>query len=182
MIQSLRSYLVEKSAATSSLSHISKIISPDATKQVGLILTERLVNIPSEVIPPMYSMLVEEISWAVDDHEPYEFSDYIILSKTYSEVQPVVDDDQNPPQKKSKKSKQSQASCELFYLHPEDEVLHKYAEGHGDFAYTREEKGDAPDSKRAFHEFGILPRGHIVHIQASRFDGAVKAINEFLAP
>ena len=176
--------MIEKSAATSapsSLSHVTELLNPDSTKQVGLILTERLVNVPSEVIPPMYNMLLEEIQWAVEEHEPYEFSDYIILSKTYSEVQPVVDQDEDPPQKKSKKSKKRQPSRELFYFHPEDEALHKFAQGHGDFAYTRQGEGDAPDSKRAFQEFGIMPGGHLIHIPAARFEEAVKDLTQFLA-
>ena len=36
-------------------------------KHVGLVLSERLVNMPAQVVPPMYRMLQEELSWARDD-------------------------------------------------------------------------------------------------------------------
>lgn len=36
-------------------------------RHVGLVLSERLVNMPAQVVPPMYRMLQEELSWARDD-------------------------------------------------------------------------------------------------------------------
>jgi hypothetical protein len=34
---------------------------------VGLVLTERIVNMPAAVAPPSYKMLLEEIQWANED-------------------------------------------------------------------------------------------------------------------
>ena len=41
---------------------------------VGLVLCERLVNMPVQVVPPMYNMLANEIKWALADVRRYYFS------------------------------------------------------------------------------------------------------------
>lgn len=39
----------------------------ESQKHVGFIFSERLINMPVQVIPHMYRMLADEIKWAVDD-------------------------------------------------------------------------------------------------------------------
>ena len=39
----------------------------DDSKNVGLILSERLINMPIEIIPPLYKMLQEEIEDEIED-------------------------------------------------------------------------------------------------------------------
>jgi protein BCP1 len=34
---------------------------------VGLVFSERLINMPVQTVPPMYRMLDNEIKWAIDD-------------------------------------------------------------------------------------------------------------------
>lgn len=41
--------------------------------KTGLIISERFINMPVEVIPPMYKMLLEEMEKAEESHELYEF-------------------------------------------------------------------------------------------------------------
>ena len=36
-------------------------------KQIAFLVNERLVNMPVEIVPPMFKMLQEEIEWAVED-------------------------------------------------------------------------------------------------------------------
>ncbi|SCZ91371.1 BZ3500_MvSof-1268-A1-R1_Chr1-2g01366 [Microbotryum saponariae] len=50
---------------------------------VGLVISERLVNMPAQVVPPMYRMLQEELQWARDDKEPYHFSHLLFLSRVF---------------------------------------------------------------------------------------------------
>jgi protein BCP1 len=148
------------------------------SKEVGLILTERLLNVPPEIIPPMFSMLLEEVDWANQDNEPYTFSHYLILSKTYKEVESKLDEEESRSSKKQKKDKS--ASENTFYFHPEDEVFHRYAMAHGNFNYVSVPDSGRADSKRAFHDMGIVPQGHMILIERSRFEEAVKAVSEFL--
>jgi protein BCP1 len=142
-----------------------------------LILTERLINVPAELSPPLYNMLIDEIEAAVEDKEPYEFTHYLIISKIYHEIESTLDQEDAP---KTKKSKAGKGSRETFYFHPEDEVLQRHALAYGTYDYVKEEGEGMADSKRAFQDMGIKPRGSLIMIEASKFEGAVKAIGEYI--
>jgi protein BCP1 len=132
---------------------------------------------PHEITPPMYTMLLEEIQWAVAEKEPYAFTHYLVLSKCYSEIASALPSDEAP---KAKKSKKADAAGETFYFHPEDEVLHKFAVGYGSFEYDTPVDEGASDSKRAFQELGVRPKGHLVLVEADKFEGAVEGVKKFL--
>jgi protein BCP1 len=132
---------------------------------------------PAEIVPPMYSMLLEEIQWALEEKEPYQFSHYLILSKVYSEVESQLDQQESRPKKKNRREG---AQAELFYFHPEDEVLQKHSVGYATYDYTKQSDDGAADSKRAFQEMGIKPQGHIILIEASKFGDTVGAIKEYV--
>jgi protein BCP1 len=169
----LRRYLVEKANTIQSMSQLPSLL--ESGSHIGLVLSERLINMPSEVAPPMYSMLIDEIEAAVEDKEPYEFSHYLILSKTYHEVESTLEVESE------RKKKRAKEEAPLLYFHPEDEVLQKHALAHGAFHYTKDQEAVA-DSKRAFQEMGVKAQGYMILMEAARFEGAVKAINEYFRP
>ncbi|KAJ2969833.1 hypothetical protein NQ176_g8468 [Zarea fungicola] len=165
-------YLANKASNNSALAPVAELL--NAGKQIGLVFSERFINMPSEIAPPLFSMLIDEIEAAVEDKEPYEFSHYLIVSRTYIEVESTL----NVEERKRKKAKED---ASIFYFHPEDEVLQKYAVAFGGFPYTKE--GDAvADSKRAFQEMGIKAQGHMILIEASKFKEAVKAVHDYINP
>ncbi|RDW69623.1 protein BCP1 [Coleophoma cylindrospora] len=175
VVKDLTKYISEKAKSSPSLAPLSELLSSNA--QVGLVLAERLINVPTEIAPPMYTMLIDEIEAAVEDKEPYEFTHYLIISKTYREIASTLDQEDAPRQKKSKATK---GSSETFYFHPEDEVLQRHALAAGSYDYTRDEGEGMADSKRAFQDMGIKPQGSMILIEASKFEGAVKAVGEYL--
>ncbi|GAW18603.1 hypothetical protein ANO14919_080810 [Xylariales sp. No.14919] len=170
-VTQLIDYLSEKAKATESLASIPELLA--SGQHVGLILSERLINMPSEVAPPLYSMLVEEIQDAVDDKEPYEFTHYLIVSKTYHEIESTLAEE--------RKKKKGRQDATLYYFHPEDEVLQKYATAYGSYPFTKIDDAVA-DSRRAFQEMGVMPMGSMILIEASKFADAVKAVGEYLSP
>lgn len=176
VVKDLTKYFAQKASSSSSLSQLPSLLDPSSPSQVGLILTERFINMPSEIVPPMYTMLQEEIQWALDEKEPYQFSHYLILSKTYLEIESKLDMEDNRPNKKKRKD----GGAEVFYFHPEDEVLHKHALAHATYEYTKQGDEGASDAKRAFQDAGIKPMGHLILIEASKFADAVKAVGEYL--
>ena len=180
VVRDLAQYIAEKSKSNEALAALSSVLASPAS-QVGLVLAERMINVPSEVAPPMYAMLIDEIEAAVEDKEPYEFTHYLILSKTYNEIESALDQEEAPRTKKSK-SQGGKKGGETFYFHPEDEVLQRHALAAGAFEYTRDEGEGMADSKRAFQEMGIKAQGSLMLIETSRFEGAVKAIGEYLSP
>jgi protein BCP1 len=180
VVQELTNYLSRKASSISSLSTLPQLLAPDSNAEVGLILTERFINMPSEIVTPMYTMLQEEIQWALDEKEPYNFTHYLILSKTYTEVDSKLDAQENRPQKKGKKQGGDQAAM-TFYFHPEDEALQRFSAGFGNFDHDKVADEGASDAKRAFQEAGIRPQGHLILVEASRFNDAVKAVGEYLS-
>ena len=128
----------------------------------------------------MYTMLLEEINWALEENEPYDFSHYIIVSKTYEEIESQLDMEESRPQKKRKKS--DQTGAERFYFHPEDEKFERHAMCSGSFEYTRQYDEGHSDSKRAFQEAGIRPVGSLIVIDKSKFEAAVNDVAEYLKP
>lgn len=127
----------------------------------------------------MYTMLREEIQWALDEGEPYEFTHYLVLSKTYTEVASKLDAEDDRPKKKKKASS---GAFETMYFHPEDEVLQRHAVCSGGFDYTSKQDDGYSDSKRAFQEMGIKPQSHALLISADKFEAAVNDVAEYLKP
>ena len=123
-------------------------------------------------------MLLEEIAWAIEEKEPYNFSHYLVISKTYEEVVSKLGLDDERPPKKIRKEKMKQ----IFYFHPEDEVLHRHAMAYGDYKFIRDEAEGQADARRAFQDLGIKPQGHMILLDASKGDATVKALEEFLRP
>jgi protein BCP1 len=136
---------------------------------------------PHEIVPPMYTMLQEEIQWAVQESEPYAFTHYLVLSKCYSEIASTLPSQDAPPSKKKSKKGGQDGEDETFYFHPEDEMLHKHAVGWTSFEYDTPVDEGASDSKRAFQELGVKPKGHMVLIEAAKFEGAVEGVKKFLS-
>jgi protein BCP1 len=180
VIQALAAYLAKH--ANGALAPLPSLFSPESSSQVGLILTDRLLNMPSEIVPPMYTMLLEEIQWALEEKEPYQFTHYLIWSKVYHEVASALDDESEERPKKKSKASKGAGGGELFYFHPEDEILQKYAIAHGTFDYDTKADEGASDSRRVFSEAGIKPSGHLILIEAAKFESAVKAIADYLKP
>ncbi|SPO05865.1 related to Protein BCP1 [Cephalotrichum gorgonifer] len=176
-LSGLAAYISQKTGAGA----IAEALSSGGSADVGLVLSERLINMPSEVAGPMYSMLVDELDAAVEDKEPYAFSHFLVLSRVYREVAPDPDvaTDQRPKNKKAREAAGSSGEGETLYFHPEDEVLARFAAAKGSYKYTKEDEAVA-DSKRAFSEMGIRTEGYVMLIEAAKFREAVQAVGRYL--
>lgn len=85
----------------------------------GLIVCERIANFPAQLIPSIWSALLEDIDWAGKEaQEPWRF-----LFKNYIIVAKVEDSSLIPVDPKSKKQKQEQ----ILFVHPEMEIFLDYA-------------------------------------------------------
>ncbi|KAI8362598.1 p21-C-terminal region-binding protein-domain-containing protein [Blakeslea trispora] len=172
-IKQLCSYLSNKCPKKNESLAIKKILSLASEDQhLGWVVSERFINMPVEIMAPMYSMLQEELKKAVEEKEPYVFEWYMFISKTYKEVASTVDEEEEEPQQKKAKTVDS----ETFYFQSEDEIIAKYAEHQFDFKFTNSDKEQAADSRRAFSDFGIAPSRKLFLVHKSRFDDLVNEI------
>lgn len=112
VISSMRPYILSKTKKDAAFAKLLAGIMSDGSKaRIGLILSERLINMPVEVVPPMYRMLAEEIQKASTDSEIYNFDYYILWSKSYQEIVSKLDEEDDRPKKKGKQNK---VSCIRF--------------------------------------------------------------------
>ncbi|KAF2861042.1 hypothetical protein K470DRAFT_257387 [Piedraia hortae CBS 480.64] len=166
----LREYFLARAGHVNGLEEVLE----NADARIGLVLGERFINMPHQVVPPMYDMLLEEIGWANGDGEEYDFTHYLVVSKTYTEVESELATEDRP---QKKRRKETAANMGEFYFHPEDEVFHRFAAGFGSYDYENQGESDA---KRTFQELGVKPTGHLIIVDAKKFPDAVKAVGEFL--
>ncbi|CED84842.1 Isoamyl acetate-hydrolyzing esterase and related enzymes [Phaffia rhodozyma] len=189
-LKPLLQYFIKKSKSNSDLhSILSSIPSGSITSgpQVGLVVSERLLNMPVQTQAPMYRMLGEEMQQAVSQGKPYKFTHLLLLSKLY--VAPSISS--NPKgSKKKKKNGKSAASRDaddmdvdelaglsqagLLPFHPEDSFIlrHALASVTYPFDNAANRKQDDP------LEFGLDQRGGMMLFEASKLESMVKTMEE----
>ena len=134
---------------------------------------------PPQTVAPSYNFLLEQMrdtnaATESEKPKPFDFSHLLFVSKTYIEVDSMLDD--TTPSKKKK----GNGAKEAFYFHAEDEVFDRHAIAAGDFEYTKQGADGASDARRAFQEVGIRPVGHLILMEAARFRDAVKDVEAFV--
>lgn len=82
---------------------------------------------PVEIVPHMYRMLADEIQWACDEGEPYHFSHFLVLSRTFTlsgeETETVLASNQQ--QKRRKGAQVSSSTAGVSSFHHEDYCIKK---------------------------------------------------------
>lgn len=146
--------------------------------KVGLVISERMINMPVEVVPPMYKMLLEEMANAEDAHEKYEFDYFLVVSKIFKLVDATIEDD--AAEQKTKKKKADKSQEEFDYFHYEDIILEENAKYHGRYEYT--DKLQETDSRRVFTEYGIDPRLSLLLLDKAGLQKSVPEMAEKFPP
>ncbi|SCU79774.1 LADA_0B03070g1_1 [Lachancea dasiensis] len=90
----------------------------------ALVLSERLINMPPEVIAPIYNITLEDASNALGNGKHYDY--YLIVSRKF-EVNVDADDDE-----KAGKSRKRVKTSEIDYFHEEDRFFERHAKIHFD--------------------------------------------------
>ncbi|KAI6046977.1 p21-C-terminal region-binding protein-domain-containing protein [Pisolithus marmoratus] len=187
-MKAVMEYVLSKTSADLAFhSTLSSLLAPktqdpnQAQAHVGLILCERLINMPVQIVPPMYRMLVDEIQDAAADGDPYIFTHYLFISRVYR-LTPEEEEAMVAAQRNSKRYK-SAGSSELgrsrdgvYGFHPEDEEVMKFSSHVLTYAYTNALPRDAEG-------IGLDVGGRAMLVPADRFEPLVRAIGEvFSAP
>ncbi|KAI9227488.1 MAG: p21-C-terminal region-binding protein-domain-containing protein [Piptocephalis tieghemiana] len=176
-IQGLVEYLRGKVQGNAQLAKVLSLKKDEG--HVAFLMSERLLNMPWQVAPPMYRMLAEEVTWAVEDGEPYQFAWYVLMSKVYRSVVSTADADMPdaplPKGGAGKKVRRRPEDAETSMVHAEEEIIQEFAETICDFPLTQ--PPESADSKRAFQEQGIEPRRRLYLIQASKVPAMMDALD-----
>eukprot|EP01120_Amphizonella_sp_Union-15-10_P015824 TRINITY_DN820_c0_g1_i2.p1 TRINITY_DN820_c0_g1~~TRINITY_DN820_c0_g1_i2.p1 ORF type:complete len:279 (+),score=60.90 TRINITY_DN820_c0_g1_i2:92-928(+) len=102
---------VSKYAPKEQIDSWNKLIDSPTT---GLIINERMFNVPPQLAPHLLKCLFEEIQWAIEDKEPFNFDHYLILTNYYLDAV-----------KKPQKIKKTDEDMQFYKI--EDEVFLKNA-------------------------------------------------------
>ncbi|CEP60674.1 protein-transporting protein BCP1 LALA0_S01e16380g [Lachancea lanzarotensis] len=96
----------------------------NSNKTCALILSERLINMPPEIIAPLFNIGLEDASSSLGEGKNYDY--YVILSRKF-EVSVEVDDDE-----KSGQGRKRVKTSEIDYFHEEDRFFERNAKIHFD--------------------------------------------------
>ncbi|KZT42870.1 hypothetical protein SISSUDRAFT_956255, partial [Sistotremastrum suecicum HHB10207 ss-3] len=174
-IRALAQYFLDKSKSNGDLhKELSTLFDRGVEPpNVGLVLTERLINMPVEIVPPMYRMLADEIQWALEEDEPYQFSHLIFVSRTYrltAEDEIGMDVDERPAKKKRKDGRPTLANATgrggTYSFHPEDECIQRFATYTHDFNFTNSQP-------REKDSFGLDVAARMFLVPQKRFSDLV---------
>ncbi|XWS22297.1 hypothetical protein CRYUN_Cryun29cG0022000 [Craigia yunnanensis] len=118
-ITELKEFLLNVGQGKDKIGNLRSLLG-DKGQNVGLLVSQRVVNLPPELLPHLYYALFDEVLWATED-EPTEelcnsfhFKFYILVSKIYKH--------KNANQKRSSSTDKDEA---IIYVKPEDEIFHK---------------------------------------------------------
>ncbi|XP_064994162.1 protein BCCIP homolog isoform X2 [Musa acuminata AAA Group] len=95
----------------------------EKVSDVGLLVSQRFVNCPYQLVPPLYDALFDEVSWATEDEPTKELQDFFRF-KYYLLVTRIFED-KNANQRKAKVNGDS--SGPIIYIKPEDEIFQELA-------------------------------------------------------
>ncbi|KAG3206498.1 hypothetical protein PC128_g692 [Phytophthora cactorum] len=123
-IQQVLQYVTKK-CPSAELPKLQQILN---TKNVGLLLNERMVNLPYQLVPALHSALHEDIEWAIQNEDTEELRnsfemDYFLILSTCTEEKSG-----SSGSKKGKKSKTTYEQTAKFFHNFEDEFLEQEAE------------------------------------------------------
>ncbi|KAL2518842.1 Protein BCCIP-like protein [Abeliophyllum distichum] len=115
----LKEYLLKVCQGKDVLAKLRSFMEEHA-RDVGLLVSQRVVNLPPQLLPPLYDALFDEVSWATED-EPTEelrssfrFKFYLIISKIYKHKS--VDQIKEPSRSEDEA---------IIYIKPEEEIFHE---------------------------------------------------------
>lgn len=66
-IKQFKDFLLERCEPTIKEEENKTKLSAILSSKVGWLISERLINMPPQISTPMLKMLIEEISWAIED-------------------------------------------------------------------------------------------------------------------
>ncbi|KAL2635317.1 hypothetical protein R1flu_006796 [Riccia fluitans] len=121
-------YLLKNCTSSSEKEKLEAMWNQQA-KRVGLIVSERLVNIPVDLVPHLYTSLLDEVTWATEDEPTKELQDYFKFKEYLVVTRVFIELPNKDSLKRKKKMKKNEGSLvedgELIFIKPEDEVFYQ---------------------------------------------------------
>ncbi|XP_049710828.1 BRCA2 and CDKN1A-interacting protein isoform X2 [Elephas maximus indicus] len=156
----------EKSVAE----QLEKLLS-DTTRPVGLLLSERFINVPPQIALPMHQQLRKELAEAHETNKPCGgCSFYLLISKTFVEA----------GKNNSRKKWNSQKKDELMFANAEEEFF--YEKAILKFSFSVQEESDTCLGGRwSFDDVPMKPLRTVMLIPADKMSEIMDKLKEHLS-
>ncbi|KAJ2080834.1 Mss4p nuclear export [Coemansia sp. RSA 988] len=162
VVKQMRQYLEKKADGQQIGGRLKEILDG----HTGLLINERVINMPPQVVAPMLRMLAEETQRATMAGEPFDFEYYLVLAPMYREV--------------SEEDNHRRTEPLAAYAHAEDEFIEEFACFKFDYRFSRSRR--VADARNSFADTGLAPSRRCLVIPRANFAPLIKRLEEVLAP
>ncbi|KAK1305506.1 hypothetical protein QJS10_CPA10g01360 [Acorus calamus] len=127
-----------------------KSLLEEQVSDVGLLVSQRVVNLPPQLLPPLYDALFDEVSWATEDEPTQELRDsfrfkfYLIVTTIYM----------NKHAGRQKGALKGNADEPIIYNKEEDEIFHKLCLW--SFTFPLHTQPLATNESRNYKQMGLI--------------------------
>ncbi|CAK6436007.1 unnamed protein product [Pipistrellus nathusii] len=159
-----------KSCEKSVVEQLDKLLN-DSSRPVGLLLSERFINVPAQVALPLHRQLQKELAEAHKTNKPCgKCHFYLLISKTFAEA----------GKNNSKKNQSSQKKDELMFAKAEEEFFYEKAALR--FSYSVQEESDSCLGGRwSFDDVPMQPLRTVMLVPCDRMGEVMAALEEHLS-
>nr|XP_010920064.2 protein BCCIP homolog [Elaeis guineensis] len=148
-IKELKRFLLEVCSDDSTKKKLKLLLEQQAS-DVGLLVSQRFVNCPYQLVPPLYDALFDEVSWATEDEPTQELRDsfrfkyYILVARIF--------ESKNVNQYKAKQSQ----DCDepVIYIKAEDQIFRELSSLSFTFHLHAEQL--VPPELKNYKEMGLV--------------------------
>ncbi|NXG02633.1 BCCIP protein, partial [Sakesphorus luctuosus] len=161
----------EKSCDQRVVEQLSKLLS-DSSKPVGLILSERFINVPPQIALPMHQQLQKELTEAQRTNKPCgKCHYYLLISKTFTEA---------TKSNSKRREGRNQQKEELMFANAEEEFFHEKALLK--FNYSVQEESDTCLGGRwSFDDVPMKPWRTVMVVPADGIHGIMEKLRDYLS-
>lgn len=160
----------EKSCEQRVVEQLDKLLKDD-TKPVGLLLSERFINVPPQIALPMHQQLQKELKEAQRTNKPCgKCHYYLLISKTFTEA----------TKNSKKKEGRNQQKEELMFANAEEEFF--YENALLKFSYSVQEESDTCLGGRwSFDDVPMKPWRTVMVVPADGIHVIMDKLKDYLS-
>ncbi|KAJ0015726.1 hypothetical protein NQD34_014016 [Periophthalmus magnuspinnatus] len=159
----------QTSSSEADCERLEKVLS-DPGKSVGLLLSERFINVPPQIALPLHKQLQEEIAEAERTNKPSGRCHYcLMISKTCKETSKNI----------SRSGPRAPPKDEIMFVNAEEEFFYEHAVLK--FHYSVEEEADSCLSGRwSFDDVPMKPFRTVMLLPSDKFPAIMDKLKEYL--
>ncbi|KAG8222983.1 hypothetical protein J437_LFUL002706 [Ladona fulva] len=144
---------------------------------VGLLITERFINIPVQIAVPLLESLSKEIKRAQEKRMPFDFSYYILICKLYKMDAKAQ---RKSRKKKNDKGRPGLEDPSVIWSNPEEEVISEDADYSFEFC-VKDEAGSGLGGQWEEGDAEMVPYRRVLILQSDRFEHAIGRVKAFVS-